>query len=163
MELWVLFATSLGAILAALVASYSAFISRRELNTRLRPWIGVFEWTSSGTRFTSSEGLHLDAGITITNYGALPALAEIACSLYDQDENKHEVVIRSGWLLWPGQKGPLSWNILPPISAQVQITTEIVITYHLPSSNKTFETREVREFHTGSLHFVDASYDSSAT
>ena len=144
-------------LIAILFTGATFLLYRREFYSRMRPWVGVCNWNSEFPVSVGSEGNFYTAGVTITNFGSLPALdVSIKCSI-EAGNTSIIAVKRDGWIIWPEQKEELSWNINPPMSKANQVKTTIEITYKLPFSGKTYaETQEIRDYWTGSRHFNDS-------
>ena len=154
--------TTFAALGTAIAALTNALHAHRELRMRLRPWIGISEWTTSDIRATSASGPYYQAGVVIKNFGNLPAFdVGITCSILSNKE-RHETVRRRGLLLWPGQIENLEWSISPPISIEAVIPIEIIIDYKvMPDAKTQASTRQIRQFFTGSMKFVDAEEGQS--
>lgn len=163
-QTWVALIAVIGALGTAIAALISVSLNRRELHMRLRPWVGVAKWTSSDIRSVSADGPVYQVGVLIKNFGSLPAFdVSITCSIHaDNKSEKREVVKRSGLLLWPGQYEDLGWTILPPLSNNAVILNEVVIAYKLiPTTKNRVLTRQIRQYYTGSMNFVDAEEGQS--
>ncbi|MHB8086007.1 MAG: hypothetical protein ACYDHZ_09280 [Dehalococcoidia bacterium] len=153
---WIPLLAGIAALVTAIAALHNALLSRREVNARLRAWVGVSKWTSCDIPATSAEGPYYWAGVTVQNFGTLPATdIGIACCIYYL-KDRQVVVERKGLLLWPGQCESLQWSISPPISKETEIVTEIVIDYRgSPSVKSKVHTKEMRRYYTPSMKFID--------
>jgi len=161
-EILIALIAAIAALGTAIAALINASHSRRELRMRLRPWVGISEWTTSNIRATSANGPYYQAGVVIKNFGSLPAFdVGITCSILSNNERR-EMVKRSGLLLWPGQMEDLGWSISPPLSTEAIILTEVIINYKVtPDAKAQASTRQIRQFYTGSMKFVDAEEGQS--
>lgn len=157
-QVWVALVAAFGAIAAAIAALITTFLIRRELRMRLRPWVGIAKWNSSDVQAVSPEGPSYEVGVVIRNFGSLPAFGvAITCSIRSENQGPYAVVKRSGLLLWPMQDEDLGWHILPPLSKETMILTEVTIVYKLrPAAKRLVHTRQSRQYYTGSKRFVDA-------
>jgi hypothetical protein len=157
-QVWIGLVAAFGAIAAAIAALISVFLNRRELRMRLRPWVGVAKWNSSDIRAISPGGPIYEVSVAIRNFGSLPAFdVAITCSIRSENQGPNEVVKRSGLLLWPMQDEDLGWSILPPLSKETRILTEVTIVYRLtPTAKGLVHTKQLRQYYTGSMKFVDA-------